>query len=58
MGVVVVLRGVSGAAVVATATSADKLSSGKSAVGAVMFGRGSQFRYLPVGVVSEDVAIV
>ena len=48
----------SGAAVVATAASTDKLSSGKRAVGAMVFGRGRRFRYLPVGVVSEDVDVI
>ena len=48
----------SGAAVVATAASTDKLSSGKRAVGAMEFGRGRWFRYFPVGVVSEEVDVV
>ena len=52
---VVIFRGVSGAAVMATAASTDKLSSGKRAVGAMVFGRGRRFRYFPVGVVSEEV---
>ena len=58
LGVAIILRGVSGAAVVATAASTDKLFSRKSVVGAVMFGRGSRFRYLPVGVVSEDIVVI
>ena len=48
----------SGAAIVATAASTDKLSSGKRAVGAMVFGRGRWFRYFPVGVVSEEVDVV
>ena len=48
----------SGAAIVATAASTDRLSSGKGAVGAMVFGRGRRFRYLPVGVVSEEVDVV
>ena len=45
----------SGATVVATAASTDKLSS---AVGTIVFGRGRRFRYLPVGVVSEEVDVI
>ena len=56
--VTVIFRGVSGAAVMATAASTDKLFSGKRAVGAMVFGRGRQFRYFPVGVVSEEVDVV
>ena len=48
----------SGAAVMATAASTDKLSSGKRAVGAMVFGRGRRFRYFPVGVVSEEVDVI
>ena len=58
LGVTVILRGVSGAAIVAATASADKLFSRKSVMCAVMFGRGSQFRYFPVGVVSEDVVVI
>ena len=42
----------------ATAASTDKLSSGKRAMGAMVFGRGRQFRYFPVGVVSEEVDVI
>ena len=56
--VAVIFRGVSGAAIVAAAASTDKLSSGKRAVGAMVFGRGRRFRYFPVGVVSEEVDVV
>ena len=42
----------------ATAASTDKLFSGKRAVGAMVFGRGSWFRYFPVGVVSEEVDVI
>ena len=48
----------SGAAIVATTASTDRLSSGKRAVGAIVFGRGRRFRYFPVGVVSEEVDMV
>ena len=48
----------SGAAVMATAASTDKLFSGKRAVGAMVFGRGRWFRYFPVGVVSEEVDVI
>ena len=48
----------SGAAIVATAASTDRLSSRKRAVGAMVFGRGRWFRYFPVGVVSEEVDVV
>ena len=58
MRVVVIFRGVSGAAVMAAAASTDKLFSGKRAVGAMVFGRGRRFRYFPVGVVSEEVDVV
>ena len=58
MRVTVIFRGVSGAAVMATAASTDKLSSRKRAVGAMVFGRGRWFRYFPVGVVSEEVDMV
>ena len=58
LGITVILRGVSGAAIVAAVASTDKLLSRKSVVCAVRFGRGSQFRYFPVGVVSEDVVVV
>ena len=58
MRIAVVFRGVSGAAVMATAASTDKLFSGKRAVGAMVFGRGRRFRYFPVGVVSEDVDVI
>ena len=58
MRVVVIFRGVSGAAVMATAASTDKLFSGKRAVGAMVSGRGRWFRYFPVGVVSEEVDVV
>ena len=44
--------------VMATAASTDKLSSGKRAVGAIVFGRGRRFRYFPVGVVSEEVDVI
>ena len=54
----IIFRGVSGAAIVATAASTDKLSSGKRAVGAMVFGRRRWFRYFPVGVVSEEVDVV
>ena len=57
MRVAVIFRGVSGAAVMATAASTDKLSSGKRAMGAMVFGRGRRFRYFPVGVVSEEVDV-
>ena len=58
MRVIVIFRGVSGATVVATAASTDKLFSRKRAVGAMVFGRGRRFRYFPVGVVSEEVDVV
>ena len=58
MRVAVIFRGVSGAAVMATAASTDKLFSRKRAVGAMVFGRGRWFRYFPVGVVSEDVDVI
>ena len=48
----------SGAAVMATAASTDKLFSRKRAVGAMVFGRGRRFRYFPVGVVSEEVDVI
>ena len=48
----------SGAAVMAAAASTDKLSSGKRAMGAMVFGRGRQFRYFPVEVVSEEVDVI
>ena len=54
----VIFRGVSGAAVVVTAASTDKLSSGKRAMGAMVFGRGRRFRYFSVGVVSEEVDVI
>ena len=56
--VTVILRGVSGAMVVAADTSTDKLFSRKRVVGTRTFGRGRQFKYFPVGVVSEEVVIV
>ena len=58
LGVTIILRGVSGAAIVAAAASTDKLFSQKSVMCATMFGRGSRFRYFPVGVVSEDVVVI
>ena len=58
LGVTVILRGVSGATIVAADTSANKLSSRKSAMGTRVSGRGRQFRYLPVGVVSEEVVVI
>ena len=58
MRVTIIFRGVSGAAIVAAAASTDKLSSRKRAIGAVVFGRGSWFRYFPVGVVSEEVDVI
>ena len=58
LGVTVILRGVSGAVIVAAAASTDKLFSRKSVVCAMIFGRGSRFRYFPVGVVSEDVVVI
>ena len=58
MGVTVILRRVSGAMVVATGASTDKLFSRKSVVGTVAFGKGRWFRYFPVGGVSEEVVIV
>ena len=54
----VIFRGVSGTAVVATVASTDKLSPGKRAMGAIVFGRGRWFRYFPVGVVSEEVDVI
>ena len=51
------MRGVSGAMVVATDASTDKLFSRKRVVGTRTFGRGRQFRYFPVGVVSEEVVV-
>ena len=58
LGVTAILRGVSGATVVATDASTDKLFPRKRGVGTRVFGRGRRFRYFPVGVVSEEVAII
>ena len=58
LGVVVVLRGVSGAAVVTTGTGAEGFSSREVRVGAVVSTRCGWFGYFPLGVVSEVVFIV
>ena len=58
MRITIILRGVSGATVVATDAGADELYSRKSAVGAGGSGRERRFRDLTVGVVSEIIVVV
>ena len=58
LGVVVVLRGVSGAAVVTTGTGAEGFSSREVRVGAVVSTRCGWFGYFPLGVVSEVVFVI
>ena len=54
----VILRGVSGAMIVAAGAGADKLCSRKSTMGAGMSGRERRFGDFPVGVVLEIVVVV
>ena len=58
LGVVVVLRGVSGAAVVTAGTGAEGFSSREVRVGAGVSTGCGWFRYFPLGVVLEVVFVV
>ena len=54
----VILRGVSGAVIVAASASADELFSRKSTVGTGTSGRERRFREFPIGVVAKVVVVV